>query len=228
MRLTYDTALRRTTLDTTAATFLKRSRAERLEIWLQQDGVSRQLRDGGALIFTVKPATVGDGELLLSVTITQADYHAQSGTYRKTFSTINSPINALLAVDETSANDEISVTVRAELSYRPADDAEPGDTFTIELLNALYDEDEAAPDELPGPDDEWVAHGHVQSLTTEQKAQARENIGAAAESASSFTSGAGAPSGGADGDWYLRTSNLYLYQRISGVWTALMQGVPVT
>lgn len=227
MRLTYDTALRRTTLDSAAASFLKRSRAEKLQILLREDGAAKQLGDDGALIFTLKPQSSSDGALLLSVTLTQADYHAQSGTYRKTFSTINAPINTLLAVDGEGANDVVSVTVRAELSYRPAADAEPGDTFAIEMLNALYDEDEAAPDELPGPDDEWVAHGHVQSLTTEQKERARANIGAAAEAAAAFTSGAGTPSGGADGDWYLRTSNLYFYHRISGVWTPLCQGVPV-
>ena len=43
-----------------------------------------------------------------------------------------------------------------------------------------------------------------------------------------FTSGAGVPSGGADGDAYLRTTNLYLYLNISGTWTIVGQLVPVS
>ena len=42
----------------------------------------------------------------------------------------------------------------------------------------LYRGDEGSPAELPDPDDDWVAHGHAQTLTPEQKARARENIDA--------------------------------------------------
>lgn len=38
----------------------------------------------------------------------------------------------------------------------------------------------------------------------------------------SWTSGAGAPSGGADGDLYLRTSNGDVYQRAAGVWSVIV------
>lgn len=35
-----------------------------------------------------------------------------------------------------------------------------------------------------------------------------------------WTSGAGAPSGGVNGDWYYRTSNKFVYEKVAGVWTA--------
>lgn len=36
---------------------------------------------------------------------------------------------------------------------------------------------------------------------------------------SQLTAGSGAPSGGADGDFYIRTSNLHFYKKITGTWT---------
>ena len=42
-----------------------------------------------------------------------------------------------------------------------------------------------------------------------------------------FTTGADAPSGGSDGDWYLRSSNLNLYFKSSGSWASTGQLVPV-
>lgn len=45
--------------------------------------------------------------------------------------------------------------------------------------------------------------------------------GAAGADGISWTSGAGAPTGGADDDLYLRTSNYDLYKKIAGVWTVI-------
>jgi len=39
-----------------------------------------------------------------------------------------------------------------------------------------------------------------------------------------FSSGAGAPSGGNNGDGYIRTSNCAFYLKIAGVWTILFYG----
>jgi hypothetical protein len=47
-------------------------------------------------------------------------------------------------------------------------------------------------------------------------------------SGNSNSSGSGAPSGGNNGDLYLRTSNLHVYMKISGVWTDMGQLVPST
>lgn len=48
------------------------------------------------------------------------------------------------------------------------------------LSNDYWRGDEASPTLEATPDDNWVAHGHAQSLTAGQQAQARENIGIAA------------------------------------------------
>jgi len=35
-----------------------------------------------------------------------------------------------------------------------------------------------------------------------------------------WSSGSAAPSGGVNGDWYYRTSNKFVYEKVAGVWTA--------
>lgn len=143
--------------------------------------------------------------------------HDSGGVYSGTLSTNTVAISKLFRQNGDPSDDRDSVPIYFGVSI---------DGHLLSRLRADLESPVAVSpedlDELPSPDDDWVAHGHAQSLTSDQQAQARENIGVVL-----FTVGSGAPSGGADGDVYLRTSNLHLYLKSSGVWTAQGQLVPV-
>lgn len=58
------------------------------------------------------------------------------------------------------------------------------DPVGCRIHNDVNKTGDASPDAVPSPDDEWVAHGHTQSLTSGQQSQARANIGVSDESVS--------------------------------------------
>jgi hypothetical protein len=185
MLLIYDKGLRKTTLDTTIAPWLKRSRAEQLIITLKDSFALFTLPTGASLRFKLKPKGLRDTTPLVTISLTSADLDAQSGTYRKSFSTINAAVNTALGVDSTSDNDVSSLVCEAELSYIPGEgqEAQLGDTFEVTLLNSVDHEEDQTPTALPTPDDfvgeRAVRYDLAQSLSSGQKTQARANIGAA-------------------------------------------------
>jgi len=84
------------------------------------------------------------------------------------------PLDALLAGDTESTDLVGEFTWIADGDAAPTTSA----TFVLRVFNDVVRGDEGTPSELPAPDDDWVAHGHAQTLTNDQKAQARTNIGA--------------------------------------------------
>lgn len=88
-------------------------------------------------------------------------------------------INTALAVDGNPSNDITSVIKTFAIGFSADGIAEPVSSQPIALTisNNPYRGTETTPAALPTPDGEWVAHGHAQTLTDEQKAQARSNIG---------------------------------------------------
>lgn len=51
------------------------------------------------------------------------------------------------------------------------------DPVGCRIHNDVNKTGDASPDAVPSPDDDWVAHGHAQSLTSGQQAQAQTNLG---------------------------------------------------
>jgi hypothetical protein len=130
------------------------------------------------LIFVIK-AGYGPGDPAVALLITEdweeiedsgSDPEA-SGIYTATLLTDTVPIRALLA-------DAAIRTLRAEITVR-IDNGLTSSTLVVPAAvhNDLWKGDELSPSLLPTPDDEWVAHGHPQTLTEEQQEQACENIG---------------------------------------------------
>jgi hypothetical protein len=189
MQLIYDKGFRKTALDTTVAPWIKRSRAEQLVITLKDSLALFTLPTGASLRFKLKPKGLRDTTPLVTVTLTSADLDAQSGTYRKTFVTINAAVNAALGIDNTSTNDIASLICEGELAYIPGAGQEPqlGDTFEITLLNSVDHEEDQTPASLASPDDfvaaRSVLYDRAQSLTSPQKTQALANLGLIAGSA---------------------------------------------
>lgn len=161
---------------------LHRGPSEDAVVTLLNNGVAATLEGDAVMKLVAKPKGKRDGAggaRLIFVTIDSGDYHSNSGTYRKTFTTITDPIDDLFKVDADATNDVDEATVDANVVYIPQGGGEkPGDTFDLVIENTTYNPDDASPGSTVTPDDEWVAHGHSQTLTEEAKERARGNIGA--------------------------------------------------
>lgn len=88
-------------------------------------------------------------------------------------------LDTLLAKDFNAVNDVPFVDLMFEITWSEAANKWNStiDPIGVRIHNDVIRGDEGAPTSAPTPDDDWVAHGHVQSLTNPQKVQAKENIG---------------------------------------------------
>lgn len=96
-------------------------------------------------------------------------------------------LNALLEVNADPEDDVASIELMGEIQWTISGAIASTQTFIAQVHNDVIRGDEDTPTALPTPDDDWVAHGHPQSLTDPQKAQARTNIGAAGLASPAFT-----------------------------------------
>ncbi len=158
---------------------LERSRSERLQLSLRKNRAPNLLDESASLLFTLKEKGRRNSDALLTATLVAADLHEESQTYRKSFDALTEGINALLGIAAGVANTVTSKSCEGQFSYRTSDQDEwqDGEPFEVTLVNSLRNEEDGTPAATPTPDGEWVAHGHAQTLTDDQKAQARENIG---------------------------------------------------
>jgi len=177
----HDLALRQTIALGPRALSVERSRAERLQVTLRDNRAAALLGDGASLLFTLKEKGRRNSDPLLTVTLAATDLHEESQTYRKSFDAVTGGINTLLGIASGSANTITTKACEGQFSYRPSgsDDWQDGEPFEVILINSLRNEEDGTPAAGPTPDEEWVAHGHEQVLTEDQKAQARANIGVA-------------------------------------------------
>ncbi|MCH7228145.1 hypothetical protein [Haloferula sp. A504] len=87
-------------------------------------------------------------------------------------------LDAAMQVGSPTGSELSEITLMGEITWREGSgDPTSTRTFLVIVENDVNRGTEGAPVELPTPDDDWVAHGHVQTLTPTQQAQARENIG---------------------------------------------------
>jgi len=179
--LAHDLALRQTIAVGPHALSVERSRAERLQVALRDNRAAALLGETASLLFTLKEKGRRNSDPLLTVTLAATDLHEESQSYRASFDAVTEGINTLLGIASGPANTITSKACEGQFSYRAndSDDWQDGEPFEVTLINSLRNEEDGTPAAGPAPDDEWVAHGHEQTLTEDQKAQARANIGVA-------------------------------------------------
>lgn len=130
----------------------KRGTAPKLQIQFCRSGEPELLPEGTVIRFGPKPTGEYDGEFVVFTNVFTAPGDV-TGFYeaRPNFNT--DELNALLgSPDATVANDEDSVTLMAEFSWRLGSDApEKTETFAVVVSNAVDNGNESAP--VPaGPD----------------------------------------------------------------------------
>jgi hypothetical protein len=191
LRITYDRYRGTLTLDEAFGSTLRRSGAESVEIILKNDLARSTLASGEQLLLVLKPEGKHDDSLLVNdgaadgVLITDAHYQTQGDRYVRELSLFTDRVDALLGLgDDDAANDEAAKNCDLVICYRPTsgDAWRPSARLEVELEHGVHDPEDGSPvNSVDDPDDQWVAHGHAQTLTTEQKDQARENIGITAD-----------------------------------------------
>ncbi|MES2995904.1 MAG: hypothetical protein V4733_03750 [Verrucomicrobiota bacterium] len=130
-----------------------------------------------ALTFGVKAPNDYDGlPVVLESDWTEPTEVATDLTYFCSPSFNTTELNALLGIG--GSPDVASITLMGEITWA-VDGSEPTSTRTFAVIveNDVVRGDEGAPNPAYTPDDDWVAHGHPQSLTPAQQSQAQANIG---------------------------------------------------
>lgn len=100
-------------------------------------------------------------------------------------------LNTSALVGALGDSDKIAAVGELTWSADSGETWQSSNTLAVTIENDVYKGVEGTPEAAATPDSSWVAHGHTQSLTPEQKARARANIGA----------GTGDGSGGGDGTY---------------------------
>lgn len=161
---------------------LKRGDFAPFRIRFMQDGALVRLNATTVLSFAAKeagkydddPVVFEDGFVQSDVEDPDADPY---WTGNPSFNTAE--LDALFLIDDDSANDPPYVDLMAEFTWIATGDLGPTTirNVTFRVLNDVYRGGEMAPTALPTPDDDWVAHGHAQTLTNAQKLQLAANAG---------------------------------------------------
>ncbi|MCP5534383.1 MAG: hypothetical protein H7A48_14530 [Akkermansiaceae bacterium] len=149
------------------------------EVQFVRGGVAEELAESSVLTFGAKEEGEYDSDAVVL-----EDGFALSGS-GSTAKYIASPsfnteeLNAIFQIDADPANDPPFVDLMAEFSWAVGSGAPTSTrTFRFRVHNDVVRGDEGTPSAAATPDDEWVAHGHAQTLTLAQKTQALQNIGA--------------------------------------------------
>lgn len=160
----------------------KRGDDATLDVIYVRGNLQKELATGTAISFGAK----NDGEFDGSVVVFEDDF-TKSGSgattvYTATPSFNTVPLNALLNLDSDTANDKKLVNLMGEITWVDGVDGTitSSETFAVRVHNDVIRGTEGTPTALPTPDDDWVAHGHAQSLSGPQKTQAQANIGLSA------------------------------------------------
>lgn len=147
------------------------------EVQFVRGGVAEELAESSVLTFGAKEEGEYDSDAVVL-----EDGFALSGS-GSTAKYIASPsfnteeLNALFQIDADLANDPPFVDLMAEFTWAVGSGAPTSTrTFRFRVHNDVVRGDEGTPSAASTPDDEWVAHGHSQSLTTGQKEQVSANI----------------------------------------------------
>lgn len=178
--LSWNTASGRLCALTGLSPYLKRGEPVRLIVH-----VDALITDADDLSLTLKPRGESDGTPLLVVTGWTWSLSALTWTADATIT--SAQIDTLLAANADAADD--AATAPVSIDIRALDGATllaASDTLDITLKNQVGSAGDGTPESSVAPDDEWVAHGHAQTLTSPQKSQARVNIGATTVGAAFF------------------------------------------
>jgi hypothetical protein len=141
-----------------------------LDVWVFRGSELEDLSAGSSLAFLVKTG-VKSTDATLAVAEGWEQVEDETGHYRAALNLNTVPLVAAVAdLDEISAVGELSWSADG-VAWQSSN------TVRVTIANDVFKGSEGTPDELPTPDDNWVAHGHPQTLTAEQKLTARENIG---------------------------------------------------
>lgn len=160
-----------------ATDYLKRGENVSFVLTCYTGSAKTLLPTSWALILALKPYDDYDSAPLVNVNGSWTEA-AVAKTYTSPVTLISSSaIDTLLAknadgtddIDEYACVIDVNYTVSGLLPIKT-------DTLEITLKNDVARSDDASPTTV-GPDDEWVAHGHAQTLTAGQKLQASTNLG---------------------------------------------------
>ncbi len=158
--------------------YIKRQELCDVDLRVTVDGAAYALDTGWALNFTVKPAMLGDNAALVQITSWTAS--ATTGLYQATAQTMGSTaLDTYLAANNAdTTDDEGNKLVDFDVYYTIAA-AMKAKSRTVNLICEpdVGRADDGSPTEVASPDDNWVAHGHAQTLTAGQKLQASTNLG---------------------------------------------------
>lgn len=172
--------LRRSVADSREVNSLqfKRGDSAEIQIVFVTAGVQVELADGTTITFGIKSDGIFDGEFLVSTSDFTKSGSGATAVYTGNPSFNTTALNTALGVDLATNNDIARLKVGVEISWEDGASGAITSTETIAgyVHNDVIKGDEGTPDEAATPDDEWVAHGHSQSLTTGQKEQVSANI----------------------------------------------------
>ncbi len=156
----------------------KRDTSGEIRVRFWSGGIQTELAEDAEGTFGIKTKGEYDAAPLVF-----ADFWTKTGAGATTVYTFypeftGAALAALLGSgDADIGNDEDSHLGMCEIKWIA--DGKKHRTPTIDALiaNDVNKDEDGTPSSVPTPDAEWVAHGHVQTLTAPQKLQARENIG---------------------------------------------------
>ncbi len=159
---------------------LRTAADQSLQISVLSNGTPSLLATGDVIWLRAKPVGKTDTAVLFEGTLGVADRNATLVMYCGTVNGYTEAALALLHIgDGDAANDIASILVDGYLTMIPATGRQvKSSTFQLTLEADKDLPSDGSPASAPTPDADWVAHGHAQTLTDDQKAQARANIGA--------------------------------------------------
>ena len=196
MIITFDKSTRAVTVSNAS---FKTTPREALQIKLLDNGRPATLATGETLKLEIKPKNVTDGSVLIDKTLAVGTRDANLAAYVGEVNAFTVAALAALGINDGDAtNDAASpLAVDGVVLLYPSGGGDPieSDTFGVSLVAAKHLSTDASPSAVPSPDAAWVAHGHAQSLTDPQKAQALSNIGAATAAQGALAATAVQPAG---------------------------------
>jgi len=136
-----------------------------------RNGVTCDLAAEAQLVFCLKTGVEAAATTLALADTWTAGGEA-SGKYKAELDLNTANLIAALGDDDAlSAVGEITWSEDAGETWQSSS------TLAVRVVNDVYKGNEGTPAAAPTPDAQWVAHGHAQTLTEEQKQRAQENIG---------------------------------------------------
>lgn len=169
LALTWDTFTGSLSFDRAAFNYAKRAEDLTVSLTVLANGTASTL--GTNALATLKPVNN------YSTVLAHWNSFSRVGSTNVYTSTVNLNTNEIVALLGNT-------TEIANCVFDLADDEhDESDTLAVVLKNNVTRDTDGSPTEATTPDDQWVAHGHVQTaLRADSAAQAvaRENIGAAA------------------------------------------------